>query len=90
MPLSTLKVPQEGQASPTIKRKFEVVSLEDTKRPLKSIKTKSLKTPLKSDKSRTNPKKLDMPQKSDKLVNIDSTDIKKNASIKSTQQIKTL
>ena len=43
MPLSTLKEPQEGQASPTIKRKFDINSSQDTKKPSKSVKTKSLK-----------------------------------------------
>ena len=91
IPLSMLKVPQEGQASPTIKRKFEVVSSEDAKKPTKSTKTNSPTLSMlmqqqdgqaKSDHSKTQPKKLDMPQKSAPTKNVDAVAIiNKNVSV---------
>ena len=91
IPLSMLKQPQEGQASPTIKRKFDVVSSEDAKKPFKSTKTNSPTLSMlmqqqdgqaKSDHPKTQPKKLDMPHKSASTKNVDAAAIiNKNVSV---------
>ena len=82
IPLRSLMA-QEGQASPTQKRKFKVVPPTVSNRPLKSVRTKSPKTPLNQDKSKVLPKKLSMPQESDKSADIDSSAMKKKPTVDS-------
>ena len=82
IPLRSLMA-QEGQASPTQKRKFKVVPPTVSKRPLKSVRTKSPKTPLNQDDSKVLPKKLSMPQEPDKSADIDTSAIKKKPTVDS-------